>query len=594
MSTHEHSDYIVSSDEEKDFFDEGGSPVNDISYEGVLSKWTNYLHGWQSRYLVLRDGTLSYYKSEYDTAYGSRGSVSVKKAVVEVHEFDSCRFDVNVGDCIYYLRAPDPDERQKWVDVLEASKQVESGYGSESHLPKAVSTLSLVSQPSLHSTSSCVKTIGLREKLLELETYRDILSRQTDTLQEYFDSCAEKNADHIHYPHLDMKEDEEDSSSELANTCNYDNSVSGIDFRGEAITFKATTAGVIQVLSHCIETITKREEYWKRKLEREQEKCHKLIEQLQEYQEEKKRLANKQFIGGPDYMEGPHSKLNEEQFFDAVDSALDAEDLNDDLDANDIEKENIPPPKPTSEIMNMPKHRLSKEVDSKLKEFLTLLKENVEAPNSGWDLVFEDGEMRVYRKDYEVDTIVCDPMKASHVIPGVTGREACHYFFDKDVRLDWEISVEKVKVIEKLSENTLIFHQLMKRIWPSVQRDMCFVSHIRQLPKDEVDHLDKEIGHPWTVVNIATEHDEAKDNKYIRAVANVIMVCQTFAIGEVKKKKYTRENIACKITYMAQVNPGGWAPPTVVRQMSKREYPKFLRKFSSFVQNVTKDKPLML
>ena len=41
-----------------------------------------------------------------------------------------------------------------------------------------------------------------------------------------------------------------------------------IDFRGEAITFKATTAGVIQVLSHCIDLMTKREEQWKRKLER--------------------------------------------------------------------------------------------------------------------------------------------------------------------------------------------------------------------------------------------------------------------------------------------------------------------------------------
>ena len=42
----------------------------------------------------------------------------------------------------------------------------------------------------------------------------------------------------------------------------------GIDFRGEAITFKATTAGVIQVLSHCIELMTKREEHWKVRLER--------------------------------------------------------------------------------------------------------------------------------------------------------------------------------------------------------------------------------------------------------------------------------------------------------------------------------------
>lgn len=31
---------------------------------------------------------------------------------------------------------------------------------------------------------------GLREKLAELETFRDILCRQVDTLQKYFDICA--------------------------------------------------------------------------------------------------------------------------------------------------------------------------------------------------------------------------------------------------------------------------------------------------------------------------------------------------------------------------------------------------------------------
>lgn len=29
---------------------------------GYLSKWTNYIHGWQPRFIVLKDGTLSYYK----------------------------------------------------------------------------------------------------------------------------------------------------------------------------------------------------------------------------------------------------------------------------------------------------------------------------------------------------------------------------------------------------------------------------------------------------------------------------------------------------------------------------------------------------
>ena len=52
--------------------------------EGLLSKWTNYLHGWQERYFVVRNGILSYYKSEIDTQYGCRGSISLQKAKVMV------------------------------------------------------------------------------------------------------------------------------------------------------------------------------------------------------------------------------------------------------------------------------------------------------------------------------------------------------------------------------------------------------------------------------------------------------------------------------------------------------------------------------
>lgn len=51
---------------------------------GSLQKWTNYLHGWQERYFVLEDGVLSYYKSEVDTQYGCRGSISLLKVRVLV------------------------------------------------------------------------------------------------------------------------------------------------------------------------------------------------------------------------------------------------------------------------------------------------------------------------------------------------------------------------------------------------------------------------------------------------------------------------------------------------------------------------------
>jgi len=44
------------------------------------------------------------------------------------HEFDECRFDVSVNDCMYYLRAPNAETREKWVDGLKAVKVTSSVY----------------------------------------------------------------------------------------------------------------------------------------------------------------------------------------------------------------------------------------------------------------------------------------------------------------------------------------------------------------------------------------------------------------------------------------------------------------------------------
>lgn len=57
---------------------------NQEELAGVLSKWTNYIHGWQDRYIVLKNGTLSYYKSEQESGYGCRGALSLAKAIIKV------------------------------------------------------------------------------------------------------------------------------------------------------------------------------------------------------------------------------------------------------------------------------------------------------------------------------------------------------------------------------------------------------------------------------------------------------------------------------------------------------------------------------
>jgi collagen type IV alpha-3-binding protein len=111
---------------------------------------------------------------------------------LQAHEFDDCRFDVGVNDCVWYLRARSSEERSHWINAVDLHRQADSGYGSENSLRRHGSMLSLTSGASLStaSTSSFKRGRGLKEKLAEMETFRDILCRQVDTLQNYFDACA--------------------------------------------------------------------------------------------------------------------------------------------------------------------------------------------------------------------------------------------------------------------------------------------------------------------------------------------------------------------------------------------------------------------
>ena len=46
--------------------------------------------------------------------------------------------------------------------------------------------------------------------------------------------------------------------------------------------------------------------------------------------------------------------------------------------------------------------------------------------------------------------------------------------------------------------------------------------------------------------------------------------------------------------FLISVNPGGWAPASVVRVLAKREVPKFLKTFTSFVVDKTRNKAIVL
>lgn len=594
----------LTDDEENDEFEEEGHL---LEKHGTLSKWTNYLHGWQDRYIVLKDGTFSYFKSVTETTFGCRGAVSLNRACVTPHPFDECRFDVSVNDSVWYLRAKDVEERQQWVRAIELHK-TESGYGSENSLKRHGSLLSLTSGTSLSTTSasSFKRGRGLREKLAEMETFRDILCRQVDTLQSYFDSCASAVAEGTVY---DLTEHEDDDIDDIddydtpktnpSTNSSHPSKIGGLkgrdlasilqqhgghapDFKGEAYTFKATTAGIIATLSHCIEIMSQREDAWKKRLEREVEKRKKVEESY------KTTLMDRQkpiVFGGPDYEEGPHCAINEDEFFDAVDAALDK--LEKEEERKHIAAAVKPQPPPA--ILLSPNHNLYNEINQITAEHLKFLEDKNDEGEDNWIMLHEEGEMKVYKRELEEDGLVLDPLKAVHTVKGITGHEICHYFWDLSVRMDWEGTLESSRCIEWLSEDTFISHNVIKRVWPASQRDAVFWSHIRHVINE-----DEEAPDTWIVVNYSTDHPTVPIGKYVRVKMNVSLACQTIIQPPDEEGEITRDDITCKISYTANVNPGGWAPASVLRAVYKREYPKFLKRFTSYVKEVTADKAILL
>ncbi|XP_065516591.1 ceramide transfer protein-like isoform X5 [Lathamus discolor] len=589
-----------SSSSEEDPETELGLPVELC---GVLSKWTNYIHGWQDRWVVLKSSTLSYYKSEDETEYGCRGSICLSKAVITPHDFDECRFDISVNDSIWYLRAQDPDHRQQWVYAIEQHKNG-SGNESESSLRRHGSMVSLVSGASGYSatsTSSFKKGHSLREKLAEMETFRDILCRQVDTLQKYFDTCADAvSKDELQRDKV-VEDDEDDFPTMQSDVDFLHNSnsskeklfphvipkgINGIDFKGEAITFKATTAGILATLSHCVELMVKREESWQKRLDKEIERRRRIEES---YKNAVTELKKKSHFGGPDYEEGPNSLINEEEFFDAVEAALDRQDQMEEQSQSEKVRLYWPASLPSGDAYSAAgAHRFVQKVEEMVQNHMTYSLQDV-GGDANWQVVVEEGEMKVYRREVEEHGIVLDPLKATHAVKGVTGHEVCHYFWNVDVRNDWETTIENFHVVENLADDAIIIYQMHKRVWPATQRDVLYLSAIRRIPA-----FNENDPETWIVCNFSVEHDSAPLNsRCVRAKINIAMICQTLVSPPEGKKEISRDNILCKITYVANVNPGGWAPASVLRTVAKREYPKFLKRFTSYVHEKTAGKPIL-
>jgi len=268
-------------------------------------------------------------------------------------------------------------------------------------------------------------------------------------------------------------------------------------------------------------------------------------------------------------------------------------------------------------------HRYSRKVEDVVAEHVKYSRQT--SDDSEWKIVEDDGDMKVFIRETEMDGVTCDPIKATTVVNGVSAFEICSAFFVPEFRMLWETTLDISTVIETLDPDTLLFHQKHKKVWPAAQRDTVAVTHIRSIPpetprnnknqripngdEEEDDDEEESVPSDWITVNFSVfdMEDDVPCGKCVRAKINGSMLCRTKIrskdgstelllenLTPEQKNSLTRDQLRTSVVYQSYVDAGGWVPAAGVRALAKKEYPRFVRKFSDFVKAQNKDKSICL
>ncbi|KXJ25038.1 Oxysterol-binding protein-related protein 11 [Exaiptasia diaphana] len=171
--------------------------------EGQLSKWTNYVRGWQYRWFTLDPdtGMLDYYMEKEKIKQGPRGSVNLAGAVVSPSDEDSFTFSVNaVNGDVFKLRANNPKERQHWINSLRSVAQYHDHNMAEMDpeneetvfpLDEHVLVLKATSQSTLNSLHHCFSILQRRVAEVQNEETSTAITLQPQDQQNSSDSEAE-------------------------------------------------------------------------------------------------------------------------------------------------------------------------------------------------------------------------------------------------------------------------------------------------------------------------------------------------------------------------------------------------------------------
>ncbi|XP_027440896.1 oxysterol-binding protein-related protein 10 isoform X2 [Callorhinus ursinus] len=136
----------------------GGGRRREPALEGVLSKYTNLLQGWQNRYFVLdfEAGILQYFVNEQSKHQKPRGALSLSGAIVSLSDEAPHMLVVySANGEMYKLRAADAKEKQFWVTQLRACAKYHMETSSKTTPSSRSRSLTLLPHGTPNPASPC-------------------------------------------------------------------------------------------------------------------------------------------------------------------------------------------------------------------------------------------------------------------------------------------------------------------------------------------------------------------------------------------------------------------------------------------------------
>ncbi|GJE89289.1 oxysterol-binding protein-domain-containing protein [Phanerochaete sordida] len=278
------------------------SSTEPVELKGYLNKYTNVAKGYNTRWFVLKQGVLSYYRHQEDEQVASRGSISMKTAgLKQTPSSSGLRFEVHStptrghhGVQKWYLKANHPVEASRWIQAL--TKSIEWSR-REAERVSTESEVSSLLAPSMRMSTSTLHRPSHRHTL---ESTPSSIGGDEPPVSEASPTLKELSGDdHDHYGDKTENSSSDESQANAPHHVNFElhgnSTVAQMDLTAQMLSALHVDAGaadakaamadslhtVQTMLSEYVQMVREREDWYREQLAKERERQNVWEESLQ-------------------------------------------------------------------------------------------------------------------------------------------------------------------------------------------------------------------------------------------------------------------------------------------------------------------------